>query len=218
MNVELLRSIANATAANSVVYVSQADGLPLVQEKLISVDPATRDPNDATKIAAHITEAGVNYLNKNAGHTQQKPIAASTTFTVESGGLELPKIKRGFGKGGGGGAPTKYPFETMQVNDHFFVPNTEVSKGNAYKTMGSAVGSANQRFAVGTGEHETVKRTKRGSDHKAIKGPDGKNVMEEVTIEKKKFTKKFVVRAVEGGKTYGSWSAPADGAVVMRES
>lgn len=217
MNVELLRAIANATAANSVVYVSQADGMPLVQEKYITVDPSVRDPNDATKIASHITEAGVNYLNQNAGHTQQKAIAAST-FTVESGGFELPKIKRGFGKGGGGGAPTKYPFETMQVNDHFFVANTEVSKGNAYKTMGSAVGSANQRFAVGTGEHETVKRTKRGPDHKAIKGPDNKNVMEEVTIEKKKFTKKFVVRAVEGGKTYGSWTAPAAGAVVMRES
>jgi len=81
--------------------------------------------------------------------------------------------KRGFGKGGGGGAPTKYPFETIgKLVREFFVANSEVAKGNAHKTMGSAVGSANQRFAVGTGEQETVERVKRGADHKAIKGAE----------------------------------------------
>jgi len=58
------------------------------------------------------------------------------TYDVQTGGLELPKIKRGFGKGGGGGAPTKYPFETMEVGACSFVANSEVAKGNAHKDHG----------------------------------------------------------------------------------
>jgi hypothetical protein len=217
MNVELLRAIANANAANSVVYVSPADGMELYKAGFITVDSTKIDPNDATKVAANVTEAGVNQLSALNGATvaHTKPVH---TYDVQTGGLELPKIKRGFGKGGGGGAPTKYPFETMEVGAWFFVANSEVSKGNAHKTMGSAVGSANQRFAVGTGEQETVERVKRGPDHKAIKDANGKNVKETVTQEKKKFTKKFVVRAVEAGKVYGTFTAPSDGAVIQRET
>jgi hypothetical protein len=216
MNTELLRSIANANAANSVIYVSQADGMELFNAGYITVDQNKTDPNDPSKVAATITNNGGAYLHSlNGGavnHT--KPVHA---YSVETGGLELPKVKRGFTKGhSGGGAAAKYPFDTMEVGSYFFVPNTDVKKGNALKTIGSAVGSANQRFAEGTGEHETVKRAKRGPDHKAIKDANGKNVMEEVTIEKKKFTRKFVVRAVEAGKQYGSFIAPSDGAVVQR--
>src|ERR1700691_5958085 len=110
----------------------------------------------------------------------------------------------------------------MEVNDFFFVANSAVSKGDAVKTLGSAAGSANQRFAkpvLGADskpEMETVQRAKRGPDHKAIKGDDGKNVMETVTIEKKEFTKKFVVRPVKANVEYGNFTAPADGAVVAR--
>lgn len=220
INITVLRSIANANAAGTVIYVSPAEGVDLVRHvpPLITVDGNNKDPQDANKIAATITEDGGKYLaahsESNAEHT--KPGAQ---YSVQSGGLELPKITR---QGGfGGGAPTKYPFETMNVGDHFFVANTDVAKGDAVKTMGSAAGSANQRFAEdivvdGVIQTHTVTRAKRGSDHKSVKGPDGKNVMETVTVNKKRFTKKFVVRPVKAGVTYGSWTAPADGAVVAR--
>lgn len=214
MNTEILRAIANATAASSVMYVSQAEGLPLLQNNppLIAVDANQRDPNDPNKVAAQVTEAGVHYLNDQTGHTQNKPVAA---FSVQSGeGFVLPKVTRG--GGGGHGAPTKYPFDTMQVGNIFFVANTDVAKGDATKTLSSAVGAANQRYMEETGEHKTVTRAKRGEDRKAIKGPDGKNVTETVTIPVKKSTRKFTLRRVEGGKTYGSFVAPADGAVVLR--
>lgn len=219
INVSVLRAIANANAANSVIYVSPAEGMDLVKHNppLITVDGNQKDPSDPNKIAATITEAGGKYL-ADAGQSNEhtKPVH---TFSVQSGGLELPKIKRAFG--GGGGAPTKYPFETMNVGDFFFVANTDVSKGDAVKTMGSAAGSANQRFAediVINGEIQTeqVTRAKRGEGNKAIKGADGKNVMETITVNKKRFTRKFVVRPVEAGKEYGSFKAPADGAVVAR--
>jgi hypothetical protein len=217
MNIELLRAIANATAANTVVYVSKEDGLPLLQNSppLIDVNGAQTDPEDASKVAARITEAGVSYLAANAGHAQNKPMSA---FAVQSGGLVLPKVKRG---GFGSGAPVKYPFDTMGVNDYFFVANTAVSKGDAFKTMGSAVGSANQRYQVdvvenGVPKTKVVERVKRGEGNKALKDANGQNVKETVTVNEKQSTRKFTVRAVQAGVEYGSFKAPADGAVIVR--
>lgn len=214
MDMTVLRAVANATAANSVLYVTAAEGKPLLEAGFITIDPANRDPNDANKIAASVTDAGVHALNG------AKPSAAvHSTFAIQKGGIELPKVERGFKKGvGGGGRSAKYDFESMEVGDFFFVANSAVKNGDAVKTLGSAAGSANQRFAVGTGEKETVQRAKRGPDHKAIKGADGKNIMEEAVVEKKNFTRKFVVRKVEANVSYGAFTAPADGAVVARNS
>ena len=214
MNMELLRNIANATAAGTAFYVTSAEGLPLVQAGLVEVNGSDVDPNDANKRGVKITDKGVAALN---GGNASAP-AASTKYAVQSGGIELPKIKRGFQKGqGGGGAPSKYPFDTMEVGAYFFVPDSDVKNGDAAKTLGSAAGSANQRYAVGTGVKKTVERAKRGTDHKAIKGPDGKNVMEKVEVEEKTFQRKYVVRPVEAGKQYGAFTAPANGAVVVRD-
>ena len=215
MDLTVLRAVANATAANTVMYVTAAEGKPLLDAGLITIDPSNRDPEDANKIAAKVTDAGVHKLNGAVAHT---PSIAST-FAIQKGGIELPKVERGFKKGvGGGGRAAKYDFEAMEVGDFFFVANSAVKNGDAVKTLGSAAGSANQRFAVGTGEKETVQRAKRGPDHKAIKGSDGKNVMEEAVVEKKNFTRKFVVRAVKANVEYGAFTAPADGAVVHRSA
>lgn len=219
MNLELLRAIANATAANAVVYVSKEDGLPLLQNvpPLIDVNGTQTDPSDPTKVAARITEAGVKYLADHASHAA-KP--ATAQFSVQSGGLVLPKVKRGGGFGAG--APVKYPFDTMAVNDFFFVANAAVTKGDAFKTMGSAVGSANQRYQVdivgadGKPEMHEVTRVKRGVGNKALKDAAGQNVKETVTVNKKQSTRKFTVRAVQAGVEYGSFKAPADGAVIVR--
>ena len=213
MDLNVLRAVANATAANSFHYVTAAEGRPLAEAGLITVNVDNRDPNDNAKVAATVTEAGVAKLNA-GNHTP-----AMSTFAIQKGGIELPKTERGFKKGqGGGGRAAKYDFEAMDVGDFFFVANSAVSKGDAVKTLGSAAGSANQRFAKLTGEKETVLRAKRGPDHKAVKGPDGKNIMETVEVEKKEFTKKFVVRPVKAGVAYGPWTAPADGAVVARSA
>ena len=215
MDLTVLRAVANATAANSVLYVTAAEGKPLLDAGLITIDPSNRDPEDANKIAAKVTDAGVHKLNGAHAHTP----AITGAIAIQKGGIELPKVERGFKKGvGGGGRAAKYDFEAMEVGDFFFVANSAVKNGDAVKTLGSAAGSANQRFAEPTGETEKVMRAKRGPDHKAIKGPDGKNVMEEAVVEKKNFTKRFVVRPVKHNVAYGAFTAPADGAVVHRSA
>ena len=192
VNRELLNIIAQATAANQPVYVSKADGLPLIQHSppLIAVDTKQTDPADGSKVAAQITEAGVAYLNG----------AAKPAVNVQVGtGFVRPKMKRG---GGNSGAPTKYPFDGLEVGQFFFIADTEVSKGDAFKTLGSAIGAANQRYSEGTGEKKTVQRAKRGKDHKTIKDDAGNNVMETVEVEKKRSLRKFVVNKVEAGVEY----------------
>lgn len=214
-NVVLLSAIGAATAAGQMFYVSQEEGLPLINHKppLIEINGAAKDPNDANKYAARLTEAGGRMVaDASNGTNGSKPVASA--FQIGTG-FVAPKLKRG---GGSGGAPTKYPFEGLAVGQHFYVPNSAVDKGDAYKTLSSAVGSANQRYSEPTGETKQVERAKRGSDHKAVKGPDGKNVMETVTVEAKRAVRHFIVRAVKADAKYGELTFPADGAVVVRES
>lgn len=213
VNTDLLKSLAAATASGVAFYVSQADGLPLLKNDpaLITVDPAKVDPTDNSKIAATITAEGAKLVSGLNGAVAAKPVSQVVLAT----GFVRPKAKRG--GGGGTGAPVKYPFDVMEVGQIFFIPDTDVAKGDAFKTLGSAVGSANQRYAVETGKTEQVTRAKRGADHKTIKGPDGKNVMETVTLPVKEQTRRFVVNKVEGGVQYGSFTAPANGAVVLRD-
>jgi hypothetical protein len=62
-----------------------------------------------------------------------------------------------------------------------------------------------------------VTRAKRGEGNKAIKDPaTGKNVTETVMVEEKRQTRHFAVRPVKAGVQYGEFTAPADGAVVVR--
>lgn len=205
----LLTAIANATAANADFYVTQAEGIPLIQHNppLIAVDSSKPDPADATKRAAQITDAGKEYLGS---QNATKPIKSYELLS----GIELPKVKRG--AGGGGGAPSKYHFDDMAVGQFFFVGNSEVKNHDAVKTVGSAVGAANQKYAEPTGETEHKRRVKRDNKNRAVKDASGANVYEEVDLPVKKQTRKFVARRVEGGKVYGTWTAPEDGAVVSR--
>jgi hypothetical protein len=214
MNHDILRAIANANAANANFYVSASEGKPLVSHKppLIEVDSTHVDPDDSTKIAARLTKAGHEMIAE-TGHTtaHTKPI-----YAVETGGFVAPKSKRGGGTRNS--APSKYDFEGMDVGAFFFVPNSDVKGEDAVKTVGSAVGAANQKYSEATGEHKSVTRAKRDAKNRAIKDADGANVTETVEVAVKKALRHYKVSRVHGGVSYGAFTAPDDGAVVHRVS
>jgi hypothetical protein len=108
-----------------------------------------------------------------------------------------------------------YPFDSLEVGQSFFVPVSE-KHPDPVKTLGSTVSSANMRYAEETGEHKTVNRAKRGEDRKALLDASGNKIMEQVSIPVYKHTRKFSIRGVEAGKSYGSWIAPATGALIAR--
>lgn len=212
VNVALLQSIAKATAENNVVYVNKSEGEPLLAKALIVVNLEMPDPNDASRVASRITDTGLEYLKNMTNAQATKPVeAASTGFAIITNAV-LPASKRG---NKGGGAPTIYPFEQMEIGQSFFVPKSE-KHPDPVKTLGSTVSSANMRFAEETGQTKEVERTKRGSDHKAVVDAAGNKVKEKVTVPVYKFTRKFALRSVKKGDKCGEWIADADGALIAR--
>ncbi len=208
VNVALLQSIANATetdaSGNKVGRVTQEEYA--AHKQFILVDGANVVDG---KAAAMLNDAGKEYLaNLNSGNNKDKPMYAVMT------GFTPPPSQRGNRKGFG--APTQYPFETLEVGAIFFVPNS--AKADAAKKLGSTVSQQNMKYRTEIpGQSETVTRVKRGPKNKAMVDDQGNKITEQVTVPKYTQDRHFIVRPVEGGKVYGSWTAPEDGAVVMRD-
>lgn len=208
----LLAAIADATKRSEVFYVGRnPDTEKLVTDKLIEVNPNM--VNDKNEAAARATAAGLEAAVKGAGKAVTKPAAAASSFAIITNAAPPPS-KRG---GGGGGAPAKYPFASMEVGQSFFVPNTD-DKPDAVKSLQSSVASANYEHSEGTGEMETVTVTKRGPGNKAELDAAGNKIKVTKQREKRRPLRKFIVRAVEAGKTYGGWTPDASGALVTRVS
>lgn len=105
--------------------------------------------------------------------TNETSAAPSSAFAIEDG-VPLPA---GSGRGRTG---TTYPFDALNVGQSFFVPNSE-DKPNAAKSLASTVSSATARYAQPSPDGAT-KTNKKGE-----------------TVPVMVETRKFVVRAVEGG-------------------
>jgi hypothetical protein len=197
------------TAPDGVVFVTQEQAMPY--SSMIEVNMALADPHNPNARAARLNEAGRAYLAEHS--VQAKPVsngAASTAFTLITGAV-LPASQRG---NRGGGAPTKYPFDGMEPGQSFFVPSSPTY--DPVKKLQSTVSSANARYAVDTGEVIERTRTKRGPGNKKVVNDDGTSVKETVSVALMKHTRKYSIRAVKGGITYGEWTAPADGALIAR--
>lgn len=210
-NVEVLTAVATATAAGSNGWVNQADGKPLLDAGLILVDTQTPNPANDQERAAKATDAGVKWLEAN-----NKPAAAPaapSVFGIIANAVPPPS-KRGSGLRNGG-APKKYPFDQLELNQSFFVP-VSAELPDPLKTLGSTISAANNRYAEPTGETKKAKRAVKGPDGKATKGTDGKIMKEFTDVPVYKYSRKFQIRGVEKGKVYGGWTAPESGALITR--
>lgn len=201
---KLLGAIVEATKKNDVYYITKAEAESLAN------DPQVIEVNQGMikdgKAASRATAAGIEMMNVPA------PAEPSTSEFALITGAEVPKSKRG---GGRGGAPSKYPFEKMEVGMSFFLPKT-AERTDPVKSLQSSIAAVNHKYSEGTGEFETVERTKRGEGNKAVKDANGNNVRETVQREKRKAIRKYVVREVKGGQTYGTFKPEYDGALVTR--
>lgn len=219
INMQLLSAIAAANVASQPYYVNQAESLPLLQAnpQLIDINMTMIDPNDVSKVAARVTEAGAkmvaeaNATAAKANEPKKERVDNSDQFAILNGAVLPPSRKGNFG----GGAPIKYPFERMEIGQSFFVPVSE-KLPDPVKTLGSTVSSANMRYAKETGQTKQVERVKRGTDRKGMVDAAGNKIKETVTVPVYSFERKFSLRGVEAGKTYGNWVAPSDGALIAR--
>lgn len=214
VNVALLTAILQAEQAGQMFYIDGANGKPLLEHNppLIDVDFNTKNENE--DVAVKLTVAGKEMI-MNAQNAASQATASAAAPKPSYGiitGAQLPQSKRG---SGGGGAPVVYPFDQLEIGQSFFVPVSAKHK-DPVKTLGSTVSSANMRWSQPTGEKKTVTRAKRGKKNKAILDAQGNKVMETVEVDVLKRLRKFTIRGVEKGKTYGNWTAEADGALIMR--
>ena len=223
MNIEKLKEIAAATASNGHGYANAEDGQPLREAGYIEVNTNIPNPTNTGEVAAKITEAGLKYLAGLGGAGTAPQASGAIAGAAPSGAKGVlvsnfvaPAAKRR-GNAAGAGAPSKYPFDKLEVNGSFFVGNSEVEKGDAFKTMSATVSSTNRRNSEETGETVQVTRAKRGDDKKPVLNADGSKVMETLTQKKRKALKHYKIVAVEGGVAYGGWTAPESGAVISRD-
>lgn len=211
---DFLKQLVSVMGTDTVLYVGQVQGQPMLSYNppLIEINPAMTDPNDNSKVACRATPAAIDYLKANSNMPEA---TATSNHTIITNAVLPPAKKRGNTEGSG--APTKYPFATLEVGHSFFSANSEHKKGDAVKGLGSTVSAQNDKYSEPTGEMKTVTRAVRDkTTKKAVLNPDGSKQTETVQLPVKKYNRKFTIRPVTGGQTYGGWTAPADGALVAR--
>lgn len=167
-----MAAIVKATQAGSFVYTSSEAHSKALEDGLVEVNPSMA--NDAGEFATRATQKGIDSMsqNENTGTAAKASAAPKSQFTIEDNVPLAPVVGRG--RGG-----ESYPFGQLEVGQSFFVPATD-EKPNPAKSLASTVSSATKRYAeVIPGE---TRKDRNGNDVPALK-----------------ITRKFVVRAVEGG-------------------
>jgi hypothetical protein len=208
---QLLAKIVEATQSGNHFMVTREEATPFMNHA-----PALIEVNmgivEGDKAAARATAEGIAMVQvKHQESTAVTSGAAVVSSFQLLKGVELPASRRGQGLRG---SRTKYPFDQMGIGDSFFVPVSE-DIPEPIKTLSSVVSSANMRYAEETGETKTVTRSKRGPDRKTV-FENGVKVKETVDIPVHKFTRKYEIRGVKSGVSYGTWTAPSDGVLIAR--
>lgn len=196
-SITLLNAIAVAMASDPFyALATEKEAKELIDGNLAEFNP---DIRDGDKIAIRLTDEGLKMAdtNKTDNTADTGTTAAASNFAIIDN-AKLPSAARG-----GRNGPV-YPFDDLNVGQSFFVPAT-ADKPEPAKSIASTATSAAKRFA------------------EPVKNPDGSPVMEEYTVrgetktrEKLNYTRRFAVKSVEKGKTYGEWTAPENGALVQR--
>jgi len=162
-SITLLAAIIAATDANGFesgcgyVAASYPAGKALIENGLIDVNADVK--NEADEIGARPSVAGREYAKSGVlptddiagdNKTETKGPVVRKSFEIEEA-LPLPPKTR---------APVEqlYPFDALQVGQSFFVANSDVKSGAAFKTLQSTVNSANARYSEETGETRPNKR------------------------------------------------------------
>lgn len=206
----LLTTLSQA-GENGMYAANGADLLQLSTLGYAEVNPSQVAEDGSGNVAARISATGTAYLaslNSGNGAAFQPPatgsasgataaVAPASSFAILKN-VTLPGVIRGRSVGA-----AKYPFETLEVGDAFFVAAT-AERPDPADGLGSTVSSATRRYAVpGTPPTKEVTRVKRGPDRKAVIGPNGEKVKETVTVENLIPTRVFEMRAIADGTAYG---------------
>lgn len=138
-----IQEIVEATldAGRGFVYLPESVYAPLVEQGLVEANTGMQNPDNANEYAVRATEKGKQSIMSNEGQTNA-PATSKGNFEVAKGFSALGIVS----KRRSGGAGTTYPFDTMEVDEYFFIPAT-AERPNPAKSMASTVSSATARYA-----------------------------------------------------------------------
>lgn len=145
----------------------------LAEANLVEFNPEVTNENG---IAVRATEAGVAAVQEQSNEDGE---ASKQDAVVIAKAIPMPEAKRGPSAGN-----SKYPFDTMENGDSFFIPATEETPEPA-KKRASTVTSANARYAHPCPEGRT--KTNRAGDEVPVMVYD----------------RKFAIRPMEDGAAWG---------------
>lgn len=224
----LLKIIVAATLSTGdrpFHFATQSAVKNLLDNELVEVNT---EITNGDEVAVRATEKGVAEVpasDEGNNTVNDTTTATTTTDTTAAASSKFGIIQNAgavFSAGRTRRSESKYDFDAMNVGDIIFVPNDE-DKPDAAKSLASTISSANKRFSTDTGKTEEVEVKVYQTDEngKRVKGEDGKLIVTGTKTETRPILepgKTFAVKPVEGGKTYGAWTAPASGAVIIREA
>lgn len=191
-------AVVKATQAGSFCYTSADVHTPLIEKGFVEINPAMVD--EAGSVATRATEAGIAALQPVAEESEpvqtqtqtQTPAVAETfeekpmpeitqtpfvttrgVFKIEDD-VAIPDSRQGGRQG------ESYPFGLLNVGQSFFVPADE-KRPHPVKDFASTVSSATARYAVPHPDG-TTRVNRKGA-----------------TVPLMVETRKFIIRAVEGG-------------------
>jgi hypothetical protein len=164
-------------------FLTQAEGMELITGGYATVDMSNVDED---KAFVTLTESGKTLAFAKGGEAPEAPapafdpapfkaaVAAQTAATAFVLRENIPMPGKRRGKRGG----SAYPIETMEVGQSFHIPVTASNLEPAMR-IASSLSNARIKFAVETGEDETVevKVYAKGPDGKPVKDANGKRVV-----------------------------------------
>lgn len=175
-SLSVLAAVINATNSD-VGFEYVVENAPavkvLIEAGLIEVNPTDAGVNAEGERQARVTQVGRDYAatgefaaaasdaqteaqggqsfgsgqatEGQANEAQAKPAKGKKPNVSIAKGIEMPGRTR---------APSaaKYPFDALEIGDSFFIADSEVANGDAYKTMASTISGTNARYSEETGE------------------------------------------------------------------
>lgn len=198
-SVSLLLMVASAMFSDKGFHFAT----PGEADELVKAGLAEQNPEiaEGDHLATRLTETGRTEAVANGfvAPTLETPMTETVTAAPSSGftiDTDIPVPSQRGGKGG-----EKYPFDNLPVNGSFFVPAT-AENDNPAKSLASTVSSATARYAVETGENETVtlKTYQVDGDGKRVKNAEGKYIPTGEKTETRpvmREVRKFTVRSVD---------------------
>lgn len=185
-----LTKLGNIVAATQnpdtgYVHMSEKSVKVLLDAGMVECNTEMTDAQGNPAVRA--TPEGIETMNTTPDNAASEATAAApqTEFVIED--VPLPNITRG------GTSASKYPFDTLEIGQSFFVPATE-DMPNPGKSLASTVSSASKRYATKNGT-----RTINRKADEALAAERGVEVgaMVEVEVDAYDYARKFKVRTIK---------------------